>query len=237
MHIIGLTGSIATGKSTVSQILATRNIPIVDADIIAKQILETGKPAYRKVVQQFGNGILAKNLDIDRNKLGEKIFKKDGERNKLNAITHPYIVKSIIWQIIRIFLAGHTAVVLDVPLLYEAKLDRICSKVIVVACSEKVQIQRLIARNPEYSKTHALERIRSQMPLVEKMDKADIVLSNDGELDELQTQIDEQVIPLLTTPKRQWFRIFAATSLMSVILYAILKYTSSPTNPTTLSED
>ena len=119
MKIIGLTGGIATGKSTVSQFLASSGIPIIDADIIAREVVEPGQVSYHLILDYFGMEILDSSSNIDRAKLGNIIFGDAAERKALNEITHPRIRLQILKNILLNFMKGEIMVVLDTPLLYE----------------------------------------------------------------------------------------------------------------------
>lgn len=132
--VVGLTGGIASGKSAVSHILASHGIPIVDADVLARRVVEPGTSGHAQIVSTFGNDVLLKDGSraIDRARLGEIIFNDERQRKLLNAIVHPAVRREMIWEVARYWLAGHKVCVLDVPLLIEAGLWKWCSKVVVV---------------------------------------------------------------------------------------------------------
>ena len=133
MQLIGLTGGIATGKSTVSRHLKSNGIPVVDADLISKQVTLPGQPAYKKVVELFPECIIPDTQLIDRPRLGKLVF-ADGEKRKaLEKAVHPAIIKEMVIQIISFWLQGHTRVIIDVPLLYESGLDKYMNYVIVLS--------------------------------------------------------------------------------------------------------
>lgn len=133
MQLIGLTGGIATGKSTVSRHLQATGVPVIDADQIAKQVTMPGQPAYNQVAELFPECILPDSSLIDRPRLGKLVFANPDKRKILEKAVHPAVIKEIIMQTISYWIQGHTRVVFDVPLLYESGLDRYMSYVIVLA--------------------------------------------------------------------------------------------------------
>ncbi|WP_027410192.1 dephospho-CoA kinase [Anoxybacteroides tepidamans] len=185
---IGLTGGIASGKSTVSRMLKEYGIPVVDADVIAREVVNVGEEAYRQIVEVFGNDILQENGEIDRAKLGSIVFNNEEKRKQLNAIVHPAVRKTMMAQRESYIQSGAKTVVLDIPLLFESNLTHLVDKVIVVYVDEAIQLERLMKRNG-LSKTDATARIRSQMPLIEKKVYADAVIDNNGAVDETREQL------------------------------------------------
>jgi len=182
--IIGLTGGIASGKSTVSQKLADLGAIIIDGDKIAHKIMEPGWPAYAEVVNEFGNDILNPDLSIDRTKLGAIVFEDPARMRALNRIVRPHIYEAIDKEIETKRLAHPKAVlVLDIPLLFEARLDLIADQVWVVWVDRETQISRLMGRN-SLTRDDAIRRIDSQMPLDEKARRAHLVIDNNGSMDD-----------------------------------------------------
>ncbi|ORX96929.1 dephospho-CoA kinase [Basidiobolus meristosporus CBS 931.73] len=188
MRVVGLTGGISTGKSTVSRMLSEAGYPIIDADLIAREILYPGKPAYNKIVKTFSTEILQANGEIDRAKLGALVFSDESARKKLNSCTHPYVKRRMVELVLYYYVTGHSLVFLDVPLLYEAKLDKFVSCVVVVYCSTEAQLQRLIKRDGSTAEA-AQDRINAQMSIEEKKGLADIVIHNTGTIQETQEQV------------------------------------------------
>ncbi|MDX8290089.1 dephospho-CoA kinase [Metabacillus indicus] len=184
---IGLTGGIASGKSTVSNMFKETNIPVIDADIIARQVVEQGAPAYRLIAEAFGSGILQEDGSIDREKLGSIIFQNANEREKLNSIVHPAVRKEMLRQKEEAEASGEAAVVLDIPLLFESKLTHLADVTLVVYVNPDVQLSRLMKRNG-LSEEDAKWRIASQLPLNEKKDQADEVIDNNGTIEETKKQ-------------------------------------------------
>ncbi|AAU24560.1 dephospho-CoA kinase [Bacillus sp. GM2] len=188
--VIGLTGGIASGKSTVAQMFQQCGITVVDADVIAKEAVEQGMPAYQKIAETFGEGVLLETGDIDRRKLGEIVFANEEKRLQLNAIVHPEVRKMMIKQRDEAIRAGERFVVLDIPLLYESGLEHLTDKVIVVWVPMELQLERLMKRN-RLNKDEALNRIHAQQSLDEKKKRADAVIDNSGSLKDTEAQLHQ----------------------------------------------
>jgi dephospho-CoA kinase len=188
--VIGLTGGIASGKSTVSNMLKEMNITVVDADLEARLAVEKGEPAYQKIISGFGADILLDNGEIDRQKLGSIIFHDSEKRQLLNSIVHPEVRVRMNNKIESAIQGGEQVVVLDIPLLFESKLTRMVQKTILVYVDREVQLKRLMERN-SLSLEEAEARIKSQMPLSEKVALADEVIDNNGSLTETNKQLRE----------------------------------------------
>jgi dephospho-CoA kinase len=186
--VIGLTGGIASGKSTVSNMLKEMNITVIDADVEARLAVIKGEPAYKKIIAEFGDGILLENGEIDRQKLGAIIFHQADKRKRLNEITHPEVRRRMLEQVETAKRNNEEVVVLDIPLLFESKLTAMVEKTILVYVDSDIQLQRLVARN-KLSIADAQARINSQMPLSEKIKLADGVIQNNGSLDETKQQL------------------------------------------------
>ncbi|MCU5328475.1 dephospho-CoA kinase [Bacillus wiedmannii] len=186
--VIGLTGGIASGKSTVSQMFRELSIPVIDADIIAREVVERGKPAYSKIVEVFGTEVLQEDGELDRPKLGSVVFYNEEKRLQLNKIVHPAVREEMNTQKEKYIKEGMQAVVLDIPLLFESKLTSLVDRVLVVAVKPHTQLERLMKRN-NFSEEEATARIQSQMPLEEKMKNADEVINNDGTIMGTKTQL------------------------------------------------
>ncbi|MBT9249388.1 dephospho-CoA kinase [Bacillus halotolerans] len=188
--VIGLTGGIASGKSTVANMLIDKGITVIDADIIAKQAVEIGMPAYRQIIDEFGEDILLENGDIDRRKLGALVFTNEQKRLALNSIVHPAVREGMLKRRDESIANQETFVVLDIPLLFESKLESLVDKIIVVSVTKELQLERLTKRN-QLTVEEALSRIRSQMPLEEKVSRADNVIDNSGTREETKQQLEE----------------------------------------------
>ncbi len=192
MFIAGLTGSIATGKSLVASSLAEHGAIIIDADKIAHDVVRKGKPAWEEIVREFGEEYLLDDGEIDRKALGKTVFSDSARRDILNHIVHPRVFEEIS-RAIAAAVENHDApdpvVILDVPLLFETKMDVDLPEVIVVFAPVEVQLERLMIRD-DLSEEDALARIDAQIPVVEKKEKADYVIDNSGDIEDTLQQVD-----------------------------------------------
>jgi dephospho-CoA kinase len=186
-HIIGLTGGIATGKSTVADYLAeSYGLPVFDADIYAREAVEPNSPIFTAIVQRYGSDILNDNGHLNRKRLGSIVFSNPEERHWLEKQIHPY-VRSRFEQQRQTY--PHQTLVFVIPLLFEAEMTDLVTQVWVVTCSPTQQQQRLINRS-QLSTEEAQNRIKSQMPLAEKVKQADVVLDNSTTEEALFRQVD-----------------------------------------------
>ncbi|KAI0958040.1 hypothetical protein AcW1_006233 [Taiwanofungus camphoratus] len=203
MLVIGLTGGIATGKSTVSTLLRAHQLPIIDADVLARQVVLPGTPALKKIVAHFGGGVLRPDGTLDRAKLGAVVFADEAQRRKLNSIVHPAVTRAMLWEVLRCWWRGERLCVLDVPLLIEGGLWKWVASVVVVYCSPEIQLQRLMARDGS-SHADASARVNAQLPIAEKVQHADIVIDNSGSPQDLETQVGSLVAKLHTQAGWSW---------------------------------
>src|SRR5699024_1123871 len=162
--IIGLTGSIATGKSTIAKMFKELDIEVIDADLIAREVVEAGEPAYIDIVQAFGESILEDNKEINRKALGNIVFNDEAKRKTL--------IKS-----------GSEVIVMDIPLIFESGLEDYVEKILVAYTTETTQLKRLIARDKS-TEEEAMSRIKSQISIEEKKEKADAIIDNNGTREE-----------------------------------------------------
>jgi len=188
--IIGLTGSIASGKSTISSMFADFHIPVIDADKLAREEVETGEKAYEEIIAVFGQEILQADKTLNRKKLGSIIFADEQKRKTLNNIVHPAIREEMIRRKDVYIEAGEKCVVLDIPLLFESKLTGFADKTLVVYVDEDVQLERLMARD-ESTEKEAKQRIQSQIPVKQKADLADAVIDNNGTKQQSREQLEK----------------------------------------------
>jgi len=187
-RIIGITGGIATGKTTVSNYLSkVYALPILDADLYARSAI--GSELLSLLTQRYGQIILDRDRNLDRSQLANIIFQDRTERDWLKSQIHPYVRDRLIEE--SVSYAPNT-VVMVIPLLFEANMTDLVTEIWVVACSPEIELQRLIDRN-QLSVEDAQLRIAAQLPLAEKIDRADIVLDNSGNLEDLYAQIDRSV--------------------------------------------
>lgn len=194
MKRFGLTGGIATGKSTVSRMFAEHGVPIVDADLLAREAVAPGSIGLQQIAERFP-GVVVDGV-LDRKKLGERIFNDAGERAALNAITHPEVRRLAGAAFARLDHAGHRFAIYDVPLLIESKMQGAMDGVILVAVPPAVQLQRLIERDG-LSLEQARARLASQLPIDSKRPFATWVIENGGDLDATRAQV-ETVLAALT---------------------------------------
>ena len=202
MLIVGLTGGIATGKSTVSTILQNPPycLPIIDADILARKAVEPGTRAFKRILNTFGNDLAVRDdsgkiTGFDRTALGKRVFSGDEvARKKLNGIVHPAVrwlmIKSVIWEWL---VMGRRVVVLDIPLLFESGLDQFCGVTVFVSTNEHLQLERLLQRDSRLSEGDARGRIASQWNINEKKKLADVVIENDSSKEDLEKRVTEVV--------------------------------------------
>lgn len=188
MYLIGLTGGIASGKSTVSKMLVSFGAQIIDADKVAREIVEPYKPAWQDIVNKFGERILLADKTIHRAKLGDIIFSDRELKEYLNSVTHPRIKAEIEDQIARYRNKENAILILDIPLLYESGWDKTTDENWLVYVQQSVQLQRLMARN-QLSEKQAMDRINSQILLEDKMKHADYIIDNNGALEYTREQV------------------------------------------------
>ena len=193
MRVIGLTGGIASGKTTVSNLFKISGVQVIDADLVARQVVEKGTVGLSALVNRFGEAILNTDGTLNRTELGKRMFSEEEIRSEVNDILQPLIRQEIISRMQAYKDQGKTLIVLDVPLLFEMHYENLCDDIIVVAVSVETQIARMEKRNG-YTRQEALERIQSQMPLEEKVKRATIVWSNEGTLQELEQKVHQWLL-------------------------------------------
>lgn len=187
MKIVGITGLIASGKSTLSSYLKSQGYKIVDADAISRDITKKDRIGYTKVVEEFGRDILSSNGEIDRAKLSNIVFNDKNALKKLNDTLHPLIFQEIDRQLD--LYKDEKILFLDAPLLFEAKLDKKCDEVILVFCDEEVQISRIQKRdNKDYDSAKKI--IDSQIAKEFKIEKSDYIIDNNCEIERFYFKVD-----------------------------------------------
>jgi dephospho-CoA kinase len=182
VRIIGLTGGIATGKSTFAAALRARRVPVVDADALARDVVAPGSPALAEIVRAFGPGVLDGSGGLDRRAVGAMVFADPQARRRLESITHPAIRAAMVAETARLAAAGHDLVFYDAPLLFEVGLDRALDAVVVVWAPRDVQRARVVRRD-HVSPADADARLDAQLPVDEKAARADFVVDNAAEGD------------------------------------------------------
>lgn len=185
--IIGITGSIGSGKTTVAKLFSKHWYNRIDADEIGHQIIKKNSITYRKIIKEFGNKILDKDKNINRKKLGDFVFNDARKVKKLNSIMHPLILKEIKNKIIQIQkrCQDKTRIVIDAPLLLETNTKNMVDNVIVI----KTDTDKIIKRNKKFSKEQIEKILNQQMPLNEKLKYADFVIDNNKDLEHLKKQV------------------------------------------------
>ena len=178
MTVIGLTGSFGTGKTFVASIFRSFGAKVIDADVIAHSVIRKGFPAYKKIVSAFGRGILGPSGQIDRRKLAARVFASPSAVAKIKRMVHPEVIR-IIKARISAEADKDAVVVVDAPLLIEARLLNIVDKLVVVKSSKKRQIERC-KKKFQIKQAEVLKRIRSQMSMRRKLKMADFVVKNDS---------------------------------------------------------
>ncbi|MDO8519507.1 MAG: dephospho-CoA kinase [Deltaproteobacteria bacterium] len=187
-RVIGLTGGIATGKTTVARMIRRRGIPVICADDLARQAVKKGSPGLKKITRTFGPEMLTRKGELNRPGLARIVFANPHKRKQLNRIVHPYVVKEMKKVIAKN--RKKPVIVLDVPLLFEERLDRLCEKTVVVYAPAALQKKRLKKRNRLENRA-ITNRLKSQMPIAAKRNKADFVIDNSKTVTHLQKQISQ----------------------------------------------
>lgn len=187
---IGLTGGIACGKSTVANLLVRRGARLIDADQIAREVVLPGSPALGHIVERFGQAVLQEDGSLHRKKLGEIIFADQAARRELEAILHPIIRQSMREQLASFQQADpEKLVVVDIPLLYESKLESMVDDVLVVYVPRDIQLERLMTRDG-LTVEQAEGRLAAQIPIEEKRALADFVIDNSGTLEQTEREVE-----------------------------------------------
>jgi dephospho-CoA kinase len=188
--IIGLTGSIASGKSTISAMLKDKGYPIIDADLVARLVVEPGTSNLQEIEREFGSSVINKDGTLNREALGKLIFNDPAKRKQLNDLMHPAIRSEMFRQRDELLKSGQKTLVMDIPLLFESRLQHFVDKILVVSVTEEMQLQRLMNRN-SLSKEEATVRIQSQLPISEKEKGADAVIYNNGTIEQSMEQLEQ----------------------------------------------
>jgi dephospho-CoA kinase len=196
MRFVGLTGGIGSGKSTVAEMLRARGAVVIDSDVLAREVVEPGTPGFDAVRTAFGSDVVSEGR-LDRTTLAAIVFADPDRRAVLEAIVHPEVARRAA-EIVAAHAGTDAVVVLDSPLLIETGRHRDVELVIVVSAEPETQIGRLVARGMDEADARA--RLAAQMPLAEKAEVADVVLDNEGSLEDLEGQVDRLWADLSRTP-------------------------------------
>ncbi len=186
---LGLTGSIATGKSTVSRYFKHLGFPVVDADLVARQVVEPGEEGLEAIVKEFGEEYVFPNGLLNRKKLATTIFSNPEARKRLNRVVQPCIQSKIKEKVKNYEAEGKDLIVLDIPLLYEMKYEQEVDAVMVVYVPESIQLKRLMARD-HLEESEAIERMISQMNIEQKVRRADVIIDNTDTIHSTEQQVE-----------------------------------------------
>uniref|UniRef100_A0A8B9FBM2 Dephospho-CoA kinase domain-containing protein n=1 Tax=Amazona collaria TaxID=241587 RepID=A0A8B9FBM2_9PSIT len=215
MFLVGLSGGIASGKSTVVTVLRELGCAVIDADVIARQVVQPHLKAYQQIVHHFGTEILLENGEINREALGSIIFSQPEKRQLLNSITHPEIQKEMLKQILKYFVLGYRYVILDIPLLFETnRLTKFMKYTVLVYCP-RAQLSRLMQRDG-LAQAEAEARIRSQLPLDEKRRFATHIIDNSGGRESTRRQVLRLHSHLEDSLDFLWARLAAGTVVVGL---------------------
>ena len=193
MKIVGLTGGISSGKSTVSSYLKQLKIPVIDADEVARKVVEPNSQGAREIRKTFGSDVFEEDGSLNRQKLGALIFSNAENRQKLDDLLQPLIKIMILDEIEEYRQKGETMIVLDLPLLFEKYYEELCEEIIVVYIPKELQLERLMKRN-QYTKQEALSRIDSQLSIEEKRKRATVLFDNQGTIQQLYHQVEQWLV-------------------------------------------
>jgi dephospho-CoA kinase len=189
--LLGVTGGIASGKTVVAKMLEGLGAPLIDFDVLARQVAEPGKPAFTLIVDYFGKEVLQGDGTLDRKKLSKIVFQDTEKRNQLEGFTHPPIYEAFLKRVKAITEKDPEAIIQAVvPLLIEKNLQSIFDKVLVVYVPEQQQIERLVERDG-ISRKEAAHMLKAQLPINEKLAYADFVVNNGGSMEETKKQVEE----------------------------------------------
>lgn len=194
--VVGLTGGIASGKSTVARVFAERGVPVIDADQLAREVVAPGSEGLLEIVATFGGDVLLPDGSLDRKALGAKVFADPALRQKLNAITHPRIGRLSAERIASVDAARHPYAIYEAALIVENNLHRAMRALVVVALDGARQLERMMRRDA-LTLDEAEARLRAQAPLAHKLAAADFVIDNNGELSQLVSNVDDVHAQLL----------------------------------------
>ena len=190
--IVGVTGSIGTGKSTVSAMFAELGAHLIDYDRLARDVVEPGRPAYRAIVEAFGQGVVRPDRSLDRTKIGDMVFASEALRQKLNAIVHPAVFEEDLRLTKEILQTDPGAIIIkEIPLLTQIGIDpkALVDKVVVVSASPDIQVLRVMGRG--FSEDQARARVAAQVPVSETEKCGDFIIRNNGALEETRKQVEE----------------------------------------------
>lgn len=188
--ILGLTGGIGTGKSTVVNMLKEKGIPVVDTDLISREVIEYPE-IIEKIKLEISNEVFDFNNKLDRKKMSEIVFENQEKLKKLNEIMHPEILKKM-WDEVEELKKNYKIIVVDVPLLFEINMEKEVDKILLIYASKEIQLKRIMERDGR-TREEAVKIISSQMPLYKKREKSDYIIQNNDSLEKLEKNLDKIV--------------------------------------------
>ncbi len=189
LKLIGITGVIASGKTTVSNYIKKKNLPLIEADTLARVAVEKGSAGLKKIVLEFGDDILLDSGELNRAKLKQIIFSSDTFREKLNSIIHPEIESIFQKELKKLKDSGEQTVFYDVPLLFETGMEWMFESIILIFVPEKISLERLMKRD-NMTQEFAMKIINSQIPAKDKIEGSKYIIDNSNSLDETFKQVD-----------------------------------------------
>jgi dephospho-CoA kinase len=189
MLVVGLTGGIASGKSTVSAMFKDAEVPVICLDELAREVVKPGSPALEEIRNEFGDAVVDSDGGLDRNAMARLVFADPGKRKRLEAIIHPRVGQEKDRIAAELERSGHDLLIVDVPLLYEVGWDQSCEVVVVVYAPGEVQERRLRERDG-LTEHDARLRLQAQAPIDEKRQRADFIIDNTGDLEETRSQFE-----------------------------------------------
>jgi dephospho-CoA kinase len=190
MLLVGLTGNIGSGKSTVAQLLSERGATIIDADVLARRAVEAGTPAHKAIAERWGTSVLAGDGSIDRAALRRIVFSDPAQLEQLNAFVHPEVERMRATLVEQARVRGDRLVVCDIPLLFEGRMTDDFDRIVLVDAPRPTRLERLV-RERGLRETEAMDMIVAQMPAELKRARADHVIDNDGNLSQLDSRVGE----------------------------------------------
>ncbi len=188
--VIGITGGIASGKSTISLLLKKLGASIIDVDLIGREVVQKGEKAYNEIVKYFGEDILLLNGEINRKKLGDMVFSDKEKLHVLNGITHPEIIRRVVDKIKELKENGAHVIVIDAAILFEMGLDKYCDSIWLIHIDKETQLNRLMERD-RFVYLDAMNRIKSQYENEDKFGLADVIINNNKPLEVIEKEIKE----------------------------------------------
>lgn len=188
--ILGLTGGIGTGKSTVANMLKEKGIPVVDTDLISREVIQYPE-IIEKIKLEISNEVFDFENKLDRKKMSEIVFENKEKLKKLNEIMHPEILKKM-WNEVEKLKKDHKIIVVDIPLLFEINMEKEVDKILLIYSSKEIQIERIMNRDGR-TREEAIKIINSQIPLYKKREKSDYIIQNNDSLEKLEKNLDKIV--------------------------------------------